>query len=54
MLSEQSFETNDVKIHYVEGPPSGAPLVLLPGGTNRWQQFLPLIPHLLKARGGVE
>jgi len=46
MLEERSFNTGVVEISYVEGPPSGPPLVLLHGFTGRWQHFLPVIPAL--------
>jgi pimeloyl-ACP methyl ester carboxylesterase len=47
MLKEQRFSAGPVTINFVEGPPSGPPLVLLHGGGDRWQDFLPLIPSLL-------
>ena len=34
-------------LNFAEGPPSGPPRVLLHGGGDRWQDFLPLIPSLL-------
>ncbi|MFO7697170.1 MAG: alpha/beta hydrolase [Anaerolineae bacterium] len=47
MLREQTFDAGLVTISYVEGPPSGPPLVLLHGGGDRWQCFLPIIPSLV-------
>ena len=47
MLKEQSFETGAVTINYAEGPPSGQPLVMLHGGGDRLQHFLPIIPDLV-------
>lgn len=47
MLKERVFDTGVVKLNYAEGPDSGPPLVLLHGGGDRWQFFLPLIPHLI-------
>ena len=47
MLREQTFDADVVTIHYVEGPPSGPPLVLLHGGGDRWQYLLPIIPSLV-------
>jgi pimeloyl-ACP methyl ester carboxylesterase len=47
MLNEKTFETDVVKINYAEGPDSGPPLILLHGGGDRWQQFLPILPHLI-------
>jgi pimeloyl-ACP methyl ester carboxylesterase len=46
MLTEQTFDANGVLINYTLGPASGPPLLLLHGITERWQTFLPLIPHL--------
>lgn len=46
MLKEKSFDTGVVEINYAEGPPSGPPLILLPGFPARWQCFLPIIPAL--------
>jgi pimeloyl-ACP methyl ester carboxylesterase len=47
MLKEQIFNADVVTINYVEGPPSGPPLVLLHGGGDRWQYLLPIIPSLV-------
>ena len=46
MIQEHLFDTGEVSINYVEGPPSGPPLVLLHGGGDRWQCFIPIIPTL--------
>ncbi len=45
-MKEGSFSTGAVQLHYVEGPDTGPPLVLMHGICNRWQSFLPLIPAL--------
>jgi pimeloyl-ACP methyl ester carboxylesterase len=47
MLKEKVFDTGTVKINYAEGPISGPPLVLLHGGGDRWQHFLPIMPSLV-------
>jgi pimeloyl-ACP methyl ester carboxylesterase len=47
MLTERQLDTGAVKIHYVEGPRSGPPLVLLHGVTGRWQTFLTTLPPLM-------
>jgi len=47
MLKERTFDADVVTINYVEGPPSGPPLVLLHGGGDRWQYLLPMIPSLV-------
>ena len=46
MLREQTVKVGAVTINFAEGPPSGPPLVLLHGGGDRWQHFLPIIPSL--------
>lgn len=47
MLKEGTFDADGVMINFAEGPPSGPPLVLLHGGGDRWQHFLPIIPNLV-------
>jgi pimeloyl-ACP methyl ester carboxylesterase len=47
MLKEQIFNADVLPINFVEGPPSGPPLVLLHGGGDRWQYLLPIIPSLV-------
>jgi pimeloyl-ACP methyl ester carboxylesterase len=47
MFTEKIFKTHDVSINYAEGPSSGPALVLLHGIPGRWQEFLPIIPHLM-------
>jgi pimeloyl-ACP methyl ester carboxylesterase len=46
MLVEKVAKLNGVMINFAEGPPSGEPLLLIHGGGDRWQKFLPLIPQL--------
>jgi pimeloyl-ACP methyl ester carboxylesterase len=46
MLEERTFNTDVIAINYAEGPPSGPPLVLLHGGGDRWQSFLPILSNL--------
>jgi len=46
MLEERTFNTGDVQVNFVESPPSGPPLALLHGIPSRWQEFLPILPHL--------
>jgi pimeloyl-ACP methyl ester carboxylesterase len=46
MLTEKSFDTGSLTINYAEGPENGEPLVLLHGGTARWQELTPLISEL--------
>src|SRR5262249_53377431 len=46
MLTEKTFDTGTLIINYAEGPAHGVPLVLLHGGTGRWQTFLTVLPLL--------
>ena len=46
MLTEHQFDTGAVILNYAAGEATGAPLVLLHGGSARWQSSLPLIPAL--------
>lgn len=47
MLSERFFSASEVRLNLAEGPPSGPPLVLLHGGSGRWQySFGSIIPAL--------
>jgi pimeloyl-ACP methyl ester carboxylesterase len=46
-ISERTFQTGELALHYIEGPPNGAPLVLLHGGTDRWQMWESFIPQLI-------
>jgi pimeloyl-ACP methyl ester carboxylesterase len=45
-IKEHSFNTGVVTLNYAEGPASGPPLVLLHGGSARWQAFETIIPDL--------
>ena len=47
MLTERVFDTGQVTVNFVEGPPSGPPLVLIHGGGDRWQHFTPILPYLV-------
>jgi len=46
MLQQMEFHIKDGVLNYVEGPPSGPPLVLIHGIASRWQVFLPILPAL--------
>lgn len=43
MLTEHSFTTEVVTLNYAQGEACGPPLVLLHGGSARWQSVLPLL-----------
>ena len=45
-ILEHLMNTDTVTINYAEGPPSGPPLVLLHGGSGRWQNYEGIIPDL--------
>jgi pimeloyl-ACP methyl ester carboxylesterase len=45
-IKEHSFNTGTVTLNYAEGPASGPPLVLLHGGSTRWQNFESIMPDL--------
>lgn len=47
MLEERTFETGSTTINFAEGPTSGRPLVLLHGGSARWQSWGPLLEGLV-------
>jgi len=46
MIKEKTFDTGEVPINYAEGPNNGPPLLLLHGGSWRWQSFTPILPWL--------
>jgi pimeloyl-ACP methyl ester carboxylesterase len=46
MLKEQAFHTGTITINYAEGPSTGFPVVLLHGGSSRWQGASAIIPAL--------
>jgi len=43
MMHEHVLETSGVALHYAEGPAGGPALVLLHGGSARWQSWGPLL-----------
>ncbi|HUV34430.1 MAG TPA: alpha/beta hydrolase [Candidatus Desulfaltia sp.] len=46
MLHEKNFNTGEVTLNYAEGDPTGPPLVLIHGFTDKWQTYQPIITPL--------
>lgn len=46
MLREHRVRLDDVDLNVAEGPKAGPPIVLLHGGSNRWQAWGPILPVL--------
>lgn len=46
MLTEKSFETGPITIHFAEGDAMGPRMVMLHGGTGNWQRFAEFLPTL--------
>jgi len=46
MVAEHTFHTGTVELNYAEGEASGPPIVLLHGGSLRWQSVMLLIRDL--------
>ena len=47
-MKERKFNTGTLELSYVETANDGVPLLLLHGGSSRWQTFQSLIPDLEK------
>ena len=45
-MKERKARINGVELNYVEGPANGRPLILIHGGSARWQAFENIIPEL--------
>jgi pimeloyl-ACP methyl ester carboxylesterase len=45
-FSELQFDTGEVILNYVAGPPNGPPLVLIPGQTLPWDSYQRVLPEL--------
>jgi pimeloyl-ACP methyl ester carboxylesterase len=45
-IREHTFDTGVVTINYAQGPPLGPPLVILHGGSGRWQYYQDVLPDL--------
>lgn len=47
-LQSKFFDTGEIRLHYMEGPQSGAPLVLIHGSTGSWRGWSAVLPHLVQ------
>src|SRR5262249_28309801 len=48
LFREATFDTGNVVLNYAEGPASGLPLVMLHGGSGRWQLYSEMLAELAK------
>ncbi|MGZ8604615.1 MAG: alpha/beta fold hydrolase [Actinomycetota bacterium] len=48
MLRERHVQLDGVRLNFAEGPDSGPPLVLLHGGSNRWQRWESILSLLIE------
>ena len=48
LFREATFDTGKVVLNYAEGPASGPPLVMLHGGSGRWQLYSGMLAELAK------
>ncbi|MGZ8600260.1 MAG: alpha/beta fold hydrolase [Actinomycetota bacterium] len=48
MLRERHVQLDGVRLNFAEGPDSGPPLVLLHGGSNRWQRWESILSPLIE------
>ncbi len=47
-LKESFFDGAEVRLHVMEGPDAGPPLVLVHGSTGSWMDWLPVLPQLME------
>jgi hypothetical protein len=47
-LKERFFDTGEIKLHYMEGPNTRPPLVMLHGATGNWEAWNHLLPELTR------
>lgn len=48
-LVEGFYDTCEIRLHYMEGPDAGPPLVLLHGAISNWRSWSSVLPHLVKS-----
>jgi pimeloyl-ACP methyl ester carboxylesterase len=48
LFREATFDTGKVVLNYAEGPAAGPPLVMLHGGSGRWQLYSDMLTELAK------
>lgn len=48
LFREATFDTGKVVLNYSEGPAAGPPLVMLHGGSGRWQLYSDMLAELAK------
>lgn len=46
LFQEATFDTGKVLLNYAEGPAAGLPLVMLHGGSGRWQLYFGMLAEL--------
>lgn len=45
-ITEKYFDTGEIKLNYVVGPPNGKPIVFIPGQGATWEEYYLLLPKL--------
>ena len=45
-IEEKYFNTGEVKLNYVAGPPNGTPIVFIPAQAVTWEEYYLLLPKL--------
>ncbi len=45
-IEEKYFDTGEIRLNYVAGPPSGTPIVFIPGQGMTWEEYYLLLPKL--------
>ena len=45
-IEEKYFDTGEVRLNYTVGPPTGTPIVFIPGQSMTWEEYTLLSPEL--------